>query len=66
MSDSIMWWGYLHSNGSIQVKRWFGDPKDYNEDCEGNDFVVEIVGPFAANSRDEALDVITNRLNPTR
>ncbi len=24
-----------HQNGTIQVKRWFGDHKDYTTDCEG-------------------------------
>lgn len=58
MNDDIMWWGYLHSNGTIQVKRWFGDHKDYTEDCEGNDFVVQVVRPFPADSREEALKYI--------
>jgi len=59
---NIMWWGYLHQNGSIQVKRWFGDHKDYTEDCYGNDFVVEVVPPFVADSREEAVEVIRQRL----
>ena len=54
--------GYLHSNGSIQVKRWFGDHKDYTEDCEGNDFVISVVKPFKADNREAALDIITNKL----
>ena len=57
MSD-IMWWGYLHQNGTIQVKRWFGDHKDYTEDCDGNDLVQRVVRPFAAASRDEAVAVL--------
>lgn len=57
-----MWWGYLHSNGSVQVKRWFGDHKDYTEDCEGNPFVIQVVTPFTANNRDEAIEYIINKL----
>jgi hypothetical protein len=53
--EKTMWWGYLHSNGTIQVKRWFGDRKDYTEDCEGNDFVVRVVPPFAADTREAAV-----------
>lgn len=60
--NDIMWWGYLHSNGGIQVKRWFGDHKDHTEDCEGNDFVLQVVRPFAAASREEAEKIITQRL----
>ena len=57
-----MWWGYLHSNKTIQVKRWFGDKKDYTDDCEGNPFVLQIVRPFEANSREEALKIIEEEL----
>jgi hypothetical protein len=62
MSNDLMWWGYLHSSGTIQVKRWFGDHADYTTDCEGNDLVVEVVRPFPAKSRDAALDHITLEL----
>jgi hypothetical protein len=57
-----MWWGYLHSNGTVQVKRWFGDHKDYTDDCEGNDFVVRVVPPLAADTREEAVAIISLRL----
>lgn len=63
MNDTkIMWWGYLHSSGTIQVKRWFGDHKDYTTDCEGNDFVVKVVKPFEAESADAARRIITQQL----
>lgn len=62
MENKIMWWGYLHSNGEVQCKRWFGDHKDYTEDCEGNDFVVRVVGPFEAGSRFDAVEKLTNIL----
>jgi hypothetical protein len=58
-----MWWGYLHSNGKIQVKRWFGDHKDYTDDCEGNDFVQEVVRPFEAETWEEAEKFITKQLS---
>ncbi|MBE7504299.1 MAG: hypothetical protein HS113_29220 [Verrucomicrobiales bacterium] len=58
----LMWWGYLHRNGSLQVKRWFGDHADYTTDCEGNDFVLAVVPPFPAPSRDDALTVIRTQL----
>lgn len=62
--NNIMWWGYLHQNGSIQIKRWFGDHADYTDDCEGNDFVQQVVRPLAASSREEATRIITARLTP--
>ena len=63
--SAIMWWGYLHANGSIHVKRWFGDVKDYTEDCEGNDFVQRVVPPFIAANRDEASAIIRQRCGET-
>ena len=62
MKNDIQWWGYLHSNGTIQIKRWFGDHKDYTEDCWGNDFVKEVIAPFSSNSRKEAQIIIENEL----
>ena len=58
-----MWWGYLHSNGAIQARRWFGDHKDYTEDCEGSDFVLRVVPPFEAETRDEAIAILKEKLD---
>ena len=56
--DKIMWWGYLHENGTIQVKRWLGDHRDYTDDCIGNRFVLQVVRPFSAETREQALEII--------
>lgn len=61
-NTKLYWWGYLHSNGSIQVEQWFGDHKDYQEDLEDNVFVKEVVVPFEANSREEAIDRIRKEI----
>jgi len=61
-NTDIMWWGYLHSNGQVQVKRWFGDVKDYTEDCEGNDFVQQVVPPFKADSKEMAYELICKQV----
>jgi len=61
-SNNLQWWAYLHQNGSIIVKRWFGDVKDYTDDCEGNDFVLQVVQPFTANTREEAEQIAKDRL----
>ena len=62
MSDGLIkWWGYRHSNGGVQVKRWFGDPKDYTSDCIGNDFVQAVVPPFSAPSREAAIEIVDAR-----
>lgn len=44
------------------LKRWFGDHKDYTDDCEGNDFVTKVVRPFAADTREEAIAILRERL----
>ena len=63
---SNMWWGYLHQNGTIQLKRWFGDHKDYTDDCIGNDFVQRVVKPFDAPDGDSAMRILEKRLNENR
>jgi len=64
MSNNNKWWGYLHSNGTVQVKRWYGDTKDYTDDCDGNPFVHAVCEPLDAISREEAIDIITKHLLP--
>ena len=58
----IMWWGYLHCNGKLQLKRWFGDHKDYTEDCEGNDFVITVCPPFEADTEEQAWKTLKERI----
>jgi len=58
----VMWWGYLHSSGSIQLKRWFGDHKDYTEDCEDNEFVIKVVRPFEAETMEEAMNKLKQEI----
>ena len=55
--SNLKWWGYIHTNGSIQVKRYFGDPMDLAEARE-SPFVHKVFGPFDASSRHEATDKI--------
>lgn len=57
-----MWWGYLHSNGTPQLKRWFGDNEDYRGDCIGNPFVHQVVEPFEAATQEEAHAILKQRL----
>jgi hypothetical protein len=60
--NKTMWWGYLHQNGTIQVKRWFGDKADYTTDCIGNEFVQHVVEPFSAKTSEEAREIVSNRV----
>ena len=48
------WWGYLHTDGSIHVKRFF----DYQDlhDAAKSPFVRAVCKPFDAIGRDEAID----------
>jgi len=63
MNDNrLMWWGYLHANGTLQLKRWFGDCADYTTDCEGNAFVQRVVTPFEAADREAALLILRSHL----
>ena len=48
-----IWWGYLHANGILQVKRYFDD-RDL-EEARKSDFVKRVVPPFDAINRDDAI-----------
>lgn len=56
MADKNQWWGYLHVEGTLQAKRYF-DPLDIAEAYE-SPFVDRVVGPFSADTREEALSII--------
>ena len=62
MSDEIKWWAYLHQNGTVQVKRWFGDPRDYTDDCKDNPFVIRVAYPFEAATREDAEKIAAAKL----
>lgn len=58
MSNTFTWWGYIHENGSIQVKRYF-DQEDIDDALE-SPFVAKVIRPFEAESRDDAIRHIQN------
>ena len=48
----LTWWGYLHTSGTVQVKRFF-DMEDLYE-ADTSPFVVRRTGVIPANSREDA------------
>jgi hypothetical protein len=54
-----LWWGYLHTSGTLQAKRYFSelDIEEANE----SPFCEIAVGPFEAEDRDEALRIVKER-----
>ena len=57
----MKWWGYLHVNKTLQVKRYF-DQKDIDEANE-SPFVEKTFGPIEADDRDMALDLLRKVLS---
>lgn len=55
----LMWWGYKHVSGTYQAKRYF-DKRDTDEACE-SPFVGQVVGPFEAKNRDEAIKIVIEK-----
>ena len=53
------WWGYVHTLGTIQAKRYFG-PQDITEANE-SPFCKEVYGPFPAKDREDALNIIEEK-----
>lgn len=56
----MKWWGYKHTNGSIQVKRCFS-LRDI-EEANSSPFVLETTEAFNAKDRDEAIKITRERL----
>jgi hypothetical protein len=57
----MKWWGYIHENGTVQVKRFFS-PLDIM-DAEESPFCKEVFGPFEATGREDAVKQINNLNN---
>lgn len=60
MSDPLLWWAYLHTNGSIQVKRFFG--RGDMDAASESPFVAMMAGPFDARDRENAIAIAEARL----
>lgn len=58
--DRHHWWGYEHINGNLQTKPFYSQ-RDITE-AESSPFVAQVVYPFQANSRDEALEFIAKQI----
>lgn len=54
--QKFKWWGYLHTNGKIQVKRYF-EPLDISE-AEESPFVERTFGPYEVFDRADAINYI--------
>ena len=59
--DGLFWWGYIHTDGELQIKRWFSQ-KDINE-ARISPFVESYYGPFEADNRSHAKEVLNDALN---
>lgn len=57
--NKMQWWGYRHTSGTYQAKRYF-DRRDI-EEAEDSDFCEIVVGPFLAENREEALEIVKQR-----
>ena len=58
--SKIKWWGYLHTSGTIQVKRYFG-PLDIQE-AHASPFCKKVFGPFDVDNREEVLAKIKEKV----
>jgi hypothetical protein len=53
-NNSIQWWGYIHVDGSIHVKRYFS--REDLVEARESDFVQQVFGPWEVDSREKALE----------
>ena len=59
MTKNVNWWGYLHSNGSVQVKPIAWTFVDDIQDARASPFVKEVCSGVYAESREEAIQKVT-------
>lgn len=64
MPSALKWWGYVHKNGAIAVKRYFND-EDLKAARE-SDLVTMVINPFFAVGRDDAYDRIDEIMDKAR
>lgn len=58
------WWGYLHVNGTIQIKSYHSAAQ--LQDAKESTFVELIVYPFKTSSREEAEIIITKKIEDAK
>jgi len=58
---AVYWWAYLHTDGSVQLKRYLGSA-DF-KDADESPFVRRRTGKFLSGSRAEAMDQAKELLN---
>jgi hypothetical protein len=59
----MKWWGYLHTNGSIVLKRYHAlSTAEDIEEAKRSPFVDKVVPPFEAIGREDALNIIDQEL----
>lgn len=56
----MKWWAYLHTNGSLHVKRFFSF-EDIDEAVE-SEFVSLVTPAFDADSREQAIIIAQEKL----
>lgn len=56
----MKWWGYLHVNNTLKVKRFF----DYADirDAKESPFVQQVFEPFLAGSHENAINKIEKEI----
>ena len=59
----MKFWGYIHSNGKLQVKRLLGDHALNIRDAQESPFVKKILSPVEAKNIEEARSLLAVQIN---
>lgn len=51
--SELKWWGYQHKNGSLHLKRYISEASF--DEAYDSPFVDDVMVPFMAANRDEAM-----------
>ena len=58
-NNKFKWWGYLHMNGTIHVKRYFS--QEDLIDAYESEFVHTVFQLFLAENREEAINIVKEK-----
>ncbi len=57
--NKLQWWGYVHTSGTLHLKRYF-DQRDTQEAHE-SPFCARVFGPWEADTHEEALRILREK-----
>lgn len=67
IKDTGMYWGFLHINGDLVLRDWYGvESAEDMSAARNHELTVRVFGPFAASGGDEASRILEQRFKASQ